>query len=49
VTTSLDPVVELIEGEALATLSGWRQSGRWPDEFDLVVTDPPLLDDRPRR
>jgi DNA modification methylase len=41
VTTSSDRLVELIRGDALDLLSQWRQSGRWPDEFDLVVTDPP--------
>lgn len=40
-TTNPDRLIELIEGEALETLSGWRQSGRCPGEFDLVVTDPP--------
>jgi DNA modification methylase len=37
VTTSPDRLVELIAGEALATLSAWDPR----DQFDLVVTDPP--------
>lgn len=36
-----DGQLELITGDAIETLSRWRQSGRRPDEFDLVVTDPP--------